>query len=1586
MYPDAEAMNIKQKIALIGVATAAIFVAGSGAQTTAMPAVDLSVGPLAVTTQAVNVALALSVEFPTAGAAYRTGTYDHTQEYLGYWDPKGCYQYGDASDTSALTGNYFRRTGSVDSNKYCTGGTSYSGNVLNYAATSSIDLLRYALTGGNRVLDTASQTVLGRAFLPTNFNGIRNASYFPQKEVPSNLVGLVTPQFLTPGGTSNYTGTVYFNSCDDLLLVGNASTGGTCASPGSTNAFGPVIADTSTTYTEQGFTTPPTNTSTTVYVVDPAGKKEWRRTQPQATTTVMPSGSDPNAGTLVPEAVTPPPRNSTVVSTGSTPQRVGDPQVGTIYNPTGNLTTTVPPAGAPDTSPQGTSWIPNVAGADTTPSAAHNVRDGEGLLSELATGSPQTVVHTQNHNVCRSGTTNIRLRLNSSGDNCNGTGGTSSSRSVTTYVMYTQKTLYKEYTTTPVYNYYQEIPTWYEMSLYTIYRVYGTKQVRMKANVQVCDSTEATIRQDSDGAKLCKRYPDDTAGSGNYKPVGELQRKAEGVRVSAFGYAMEDGNGRYGGVLRAPMKFLGNKYRDTSGVIQSNSQAEWDANTGVFIANPLNDATYGISGVANYLNKFGKTGKYKSNDPVGELYYEALRYFQGLQPTSSAVSSLTTAGYDNFPIYTAWTDPVQNACQRRNFILTIGDVNTHYDKQLPGHKSPTGVNETTTDPARAVEAIPGGSSSQTFSAVDWTRLLTGFETGTNLSYTDALGRAQNTLGNPNVVAGNTTLDTKATGSTSSAYYWAGAAYWANTQPIRLDTKTVDGNVQNMKDIRVKTFTIDVDEGGNGSIDANTRGIKPRNSSFFLAGKYGWFNDANEDGNPFKTSGGSVSNKEWEDPVAATIPDGYVLASQAQRMIAGIRKFFGAVSSQSGTISASAVSSQRFTARSPNGDFYSPSFNAGDWSGTVIKSGLKLNATTNAIESLPTVTWDAGQILTAGSVLSSADTSADPYLKPAERKIFTFRRETSGSPGIAFTSANLSQFDAVMQNALNKNPADNSTDSLGEQRVDYLRGVRTQENATTNAFRRRASVMGDIINSGPVFKKEVDENITGDSDYPAFVQSVASRTAVVYVGANDGMLHALRASDGKELFAYVPLAVAANLNRLTNPSYQHTPYVDGVPSVGEAKIGTNWRTVLASGMGGGAQGVFVLDVTNPDHFEDGSTGQGKVLFEFTDLDDPMMGNVLTQPQLVKVKIPASTSGAPPTYQWFVAVSSGYNNYVNDGAGRYQSNGSQAVFFLSLNKAAGAAWAEGTNYFKVAVPANNATTANGLANPGVLLGTQGEVKALYAGDLQGQVWKLDLSEGLSTQNISDGKILRQGTTPMFTATAPSGTRQPITTPPLIANTGQGAHMVVVGTGKFMEKNDASTTGVQSIYGIWDDNGTAAADFGLTRSALAVNSVTEGSTVAIAPPSTSYTLGRGTGQKRGWYFDLAATRERIAVEGAQGFSTITLNSTIPTGDCSGDGDGRSYTLNPVTGIPVIPVDLGTGGGMLGIPIYLSVEMDGGNYSTRYTSGARNFTSAERIISPTTKLTGTNNIAKVKSSQLLQDTVRAGRVSWREVRDFKD
>jgi type IV pilus assembly protein PilY1 len=1604
-------MKIKKTLSWLACSLTALLVAGSGAQTTALPTVDLSVGPLTITSQAVNVALALSVEFPTAGAAYRTGRYDHSQDYLGYWDAKACYEYFDSSDSSALNGNYFRRTGAVDSDRYCNtagAGTGYSGNVLNYAATSSIDLLRFALTGGNRVLDATDKTVLGRAFLPSDFGGIRSGTYFPQKEVAPALVGRVTPQFRTPGGTGNYTGTVYFNSCDDIIMVGNSSTAGNCGTPGNANIFAPQVPDLGGSFSTQGFVTAPVNTATTTYVLDPNGQKYWGRAEPNVTTTTLPSGTDPVAGTLVPEAVSPTPRNlSVIVSTSATPQYAGDAPVSYTYAETSSTTTTRPTVG-PVTA-TGTTWVANPGSAGT--------RDYEGVAAELNSsnwgpnGSAGTVTNTTGKkNVCRSGSgnnaSNVRLRINSNNNTC-ASGTSNSNITVTTYRLYTQQTLYRVYSQTPVYNQYQLVPTWYQSALYTVYEVYtnGTAPARMKAYVQVCDSNEGGTRVGSDGVRFCKRYPNESAATGVYKPIGELQTRAESVRVSAFGYALENGNGRYGGVLRAPMKFLGSQFRDTNGDLQNNAQAEWSATTGIFTPDPLNAAagstafpigapTLSTSGVVNYLNKFGSSGTYKSNDPVGELYYEALRYFQGLQPTNAAVNSLATAAYDKFPIYRTWTDPIQNGCQRRNFILAIGDVNTHNDKTLPGYNTTDGVSSLGSDTARAAEAIPGTRPNTNlpanFNAVDWTKLLTGFETGTSLTYRDALGRSQTTSGNPNVVASNTTLNKTGTGSGgSSGHYWAGAAYWANTQPIRYDSVVVGGKTQTLSEIRVKTFTIDVDEGGDGKIDGNSRGIQPRNSSFYLAGKYGWFNDANDDGNPFRTSGGAVNNREWEDANLPNVPDGYTLASQAQRMIAGIRKFFASASAQSGALSVSSISSQRFTTSSPNGDLYAPRFDSRDWSGSVIKSSLQLNTTTGTVDALANVIWDSGQILTAGSLLSDAATVADPYVRPSQRKIVTYRRESGGSsPAIEFTPDNLDQLDSVMRTALNTNPATNVADGLAALRISYLRGERSQEGAATNPFRRRNSILGDIINSGPIYKKEADPSVVDDGGYAAFATSVASRPAMIYVGANDGMLHATRASDGKELFAYVPLAVTKKLNQLTNPAYQHVAYVDGVPTVGEARIGTNWRTVLTSGMGGGAQGVFALDVTNPTAFEDGSTNQSKVLFEFTDQDDPMMGNVLLQPKLVKIKIPPATAGGTPSYKWFVAVGSGYNNYQNDGTGRFDASGRQALFLLSLDKTPGAAWSEGNNYFKIVLPASSTSIANGLANPGLMLGDRGEATAMYAGDLQGNIWKFDFSEGLSTSNIDTHKIVKATTSvrqPLFTATTSAGVRQPITVSPLVTAARQRGVMVIFGTGKFIEQLDANSAGTQSIFGVWDGGTTSTADFNLGRSNLQEQTAVEGTTT-ITITATAFTLGTATGQKRGWYFDLPNIRERVAVEGAQGTSTITFNSTIPSGDCSGDGDGRSYRLNPLTGAAAGEIAIGSSIGLLSRPNYISLELtDEGNYGARRADGTRRYTVRDAVVTTGTKITSAGNVG-AQTGAPTSDQIVSGRVSWREIRNFKD
>ena len=1618
----------------------ALLIAGSTAQTPpTMPTVDLSVGPVAINAQAVNIALALSVEFPTVGAAYRSTSYDHTQTYLGYWDPKGCYTYFDETDSSSEAGQYFRRTGTVDANGYCNvGGASgqYSGNLLNYAATSSIDLLRYAMTGGNRLVDTATNTVLGRAYLAADFRSIHQGSggYWPEKQLASSLVGKVVPQYANPTGSGNYNGTVYFNSCDDRIFIGNSTTGGDCDNPGNANIFGPSVPSLAGAYTTQGFAVSPADTATTTYVA--TGAAYWDRSQPNVTQTTAPSGTDPVAGILDPNTmvVTPTPRNLSVITgTSTSAQYVGDARAGVYYVATNNTrttpdlaaeptpvirgyynfpanaTTTTPPLTAMEPTPvvrgyyntptNATTTIPNYA-AEATPVVQGYIWAPSGLyaLNHQGNGAPTTTQNvTKNWWVCADTAAPriIRTGPQSTKPTSCPTGATTSQfpnsgnpkiyryyDGTPYYKLWTPfyrayQPYYKSYTATDFYNQYALIPTWYQASVYSVYKVYGNTQSKMKASVQVCMGGEATSRTD-----LCSRYPD-----GNYKPIGEIQVRSTGMRLAAFGYLNDDNNSRYGGVLRAPMKYPGPTYTDPNGQPQTNSASEWNPNNGVFATDPLGASpTYTMSGVINYLNKFGTTGtkgNYKGLDPVGELYYEALRYFQGLPPTTAAASGLNSTLADGYPVYTTsgtspaiWQDPVQNACERRNFILVIGDVNTHNDKQLPGHNSTTGVNETSTDPARSAEPLLG-TTTVSFDALTWTDLLTSFETNTNpktYKYWDGVTwTTQTTDGNPTPNSNNTNLASKSTGSNSAAYYWAGAAYWANTQPIRYDSK----GGQSMRDVRVKTFTIDVDEGGNGSIeDSNPRNIKPRRSSFYLAGKYGWFNDSNQDGNPFKTSSGT-SNKEWQDPDASNTPDGYVIASQAQKLIAGIRKFFGSSNAGRGAVSVSAISSARYTADAPNGDFFAPQFNAATWSGTVVRSALVLNTTTGTVESSPNVIWNAGAILTMASNAAGTGTLSDPYVRPADRKIVTMATVGNATTGMLFNVANKGQFDSEVLTALNTNPQSGATDNLSDQRINWLRGDHAYElTSSGGAFRRRTdemSGMGDVINSGPVYKQAADPRLSGPG-YLAFAQSVVNRGAVIYVGANDGMMHAFRASDGKELFAYIPRAVAPYLNKLTHPNYIHRPYVDGVPQVGEAQVGSNWKTLLVSGMGGGAQGIFALDVTHPDSF-----GVDNVMFEFTDADDPDMGNVLTQPALVKLMVPGATAANPPTYKWFIAVGSGYNNYKADG--HASTTGAQALFFLSVDKAANAAWAEGTNYFKVVVPVADPAAANGLVNPG-FFAASGVTKLLYAGDLQGNMWKFDLSNGINNANIATAVLDTGGAKqPLFVATSSSGTRQPITTVPQIVEANSQGYMVVFGTGKFVEPSDTTTSAQQAVYGVWDSLETSATNLTVPRSKLYQRSSSlSGSSVTLG--TGTFVFGKDTGEYRGWYFNLPESRERIAVESAMGIGAVIFSAAIPEGTCSGDGSGRKYCVNPVTGMNVCNGDATSTPGIPSGPKIFQIELSDSSYTARTPSGRRSVTIEQQTVSSSTKITDAGN-SLVSGQKLQQITIPAGRLNWRELRN---
>jgi Tfp pilus tip-associated adhesin PilY1 len=189
-------------------------------------------------------------------------------------------------------------------------------------------------------------------------------------------------------------------------------------------------------------------------------------------------------------------------------------------------------------------------------------------------------------------------------------------------------------------------------------------------------------------------------------------------------------------------------------------------------------------------------------------------------------------------------------------------------------------------------------------------------------------------------------------------------------------------------------------------------------------------------------------------------------------------------------------------------------------------------------------------------------------------------------------------------------ASQKTLAQGANLVNFLRGQRGQENFAqsddTKLFRLRAGRLGDIVNSQPTFVPPPNAQFT-DTGYSLFKQKsgIVDRTNMLYVGANDGMLHAFNAtntgSGGSEVWAVIPSPMLPNLYRLADTEYSegHTYFVDSTPAYGDvfdkhATVGSDlcstattagiakdcWKTVLVGGYGAGGRGYYAMDITNP----------------------------------------------------------------------------------------------------------------------------------------------------------------------------------------------------------------------------------------------------------------------------------------------------------------------------------------------------------------------------------------------------------------------
>jgi type IV pilus assembly protein PilY1 len=529
-------------------------------------------------------------------------------------------------------------------------------------------------------------------------------------------------------------------------------------------------------------------------------------------------------------------------------------------------------------------------------------------------------------------------------------------------------------------------------------------------------------------------------------------------------------------------------------------------------------------------------------------------------------------------------------------------------------------------------------------------------------------------------------------------------------------------------------------------------------------------------------------------------------------------------------------------------------------------------------------------------------------------------------------------------------SNNESRALAESRIDWLRG----EYDPVSGMRERTNLLGDILGSGPVVVGP-PRQLFEDADYRDFKSDPKNqgRPTMVYVGANDGMLHAFNADVGKgpliETFAYVPQAVYANLAPLTDPAYGGSDapkqaLVDGAISYSDAKFTDRygkggWRSVLVGALGMGAQSVYALDITDP-----GSTAPTDiVLWEFSDAsgsdgddgarDGRDMGYTLSAPPIVRID-PGSDDATEPV--WVALVGNGYGNNSTEGEDpaacadnddplptncTISQTGNAVLYVLNLG---------GDDENRIHARMDTAVgaaedpadlgRANGLAEVSAL-DENGDLIAdrAYAGDLFGNLWRFDLTDSNKRPTL------------IFQARDEHGNPQPITSRITFTRHPKGGYLLLFGTGRFLDTEDKTDLGVQTFYGIWDDGGRVhpGPDGGFlvpSRADLVehaflqqVDVVGEDGTAVASRARTSTTspIATPAGAARGWMIDLmlqdgTPEGERVVVAPQVRQGRVLFVSMIPGGCCESGGSSWINALDAIDGgrLTVTPFDFNLDG----------------------------------------------------------------------------
>ena len=645
------------------------------------------------------------------------------------------------------------------------------------------------------------------------------------------------------------------------------------------------------------------------------------------------------------------------------------------------------------------------------------------------------------------------------------------------------------------------------------------------------------------------------------------------------------------------------------------------------------------------------------------------------------------------------------------------------------------------------------------------------------------------------------------------------------------------------------------------------------------------------------------------PGQDNVPDGFFLARRPELLEAQLRKVLESMAKTANA--APAVSTSVMTEGSLK---YAVNFETSAISGEVSAYKLQSDGTFSSGAS-----WSAGQAL---KVRTAADQGND-------RSIITNEASTAGGgQGFPFrwseinASASARAAYKVQMTTASTNPLSAANAQLA---LNYVRGDQSLENSTTGLRVRGSSLLGPVINSTPWLQTRPVGNFYGAiaNGYSDFYSAKKTRANLLWVAANDGMLHAFSAdeSGGREVFAYVPGVLANRLAEIplqrgtgirtqvngasyvaigqpqTQPDGTVWAYVDGNPFTADVKRGNasaatnvNWYTYAFGTLGRGGKAIYALDVTDTASTNLSESNAANIFkWQFSSADDNDLGYVTG----AAIKRHPSSNQASP-----IAVMNNGKFAMIVGNGQKSTNGKAALFILYIDGPSSTGGWTG-RYEKIVV---DGVGANGLSTPRWEdVNGDGTADYIYAGDLKGNLWKFDVTDSNSS-NWGSAYGTSSAPLPLFRATTTvvqNGSNVtvglPITAAPQLTYMAQGGLMVTVGTGNAFVAGDFPRNDIsQRVYGVWDRGAAIATPVLMPR------------TYSRASDGT-VTLSTGTGvmdwanYPDGWMLTMPSTGEAVLSDLSFDAGVLWFISTRPksaASQCSDLPDTALYTIDPISG----------------------------------------------------------------------------------------